>query len=67
LIIKRGLNYREALNNGFLTSVPVTPSFDIIRKDELIKMKNNVIAFTSVISKMKKMRYLFFLSERQAI
>ena len=30
-------------------------------------MKNNKIAFVGIIFKIKKMKYLFFLSKRQAI
>lgn len=67
LVIERGLKYGEVLNGGFVGSVTVTPLWAIVKKEEIAKMKNNKIAFVGIIFKIKKMKYLFFLSKRQAI
>lgn len=44
-----------------------TPLWAIKGKNEKAKMKNKLIVFVHIISKIKKVKYLFFLSKKQAI
>jgi len=44
-----------------------TPLWAIKGKNEKAKMKNKLIVFVHIISKIKKVKYLFFLSKNKQL